>query len=206
VSQHSKRSTTPPETPSDRAGETTGSARRRQVVFLVLFVLILAGGFTLLSLNWVNDHVIEPFTTGVAWAGGATLDLIGQNVVRQGTVLRNARFAVNIENGCNGVETLLIFLAAVLAFPARWRWRLAGLALGSVAIQVVNLVRVVALFLTGAYLPDLFDTSHTVIWQTLVILSGVALWILWANRATAEATTGARAAAGGPSEGPEDGA
>jgi len=159
------------------------SPRRRQIVFLVLFVVILAGSFTLLSVHWVNDHVVEPFTAGVAWASGVALDGLGQGVVRQGTVLRNARFAVNIENGCNGIETMLIFLAAVLAFPASWRWRIAGLAFGVVAIQVVNLVRVVALFLTGAYLPGFFDTSHTVIWQTLVILSGVALWILWANRA-----------------------
>jgi exosortase/archaeosortase family protein len=51
-----------------------------------------------------------------------------------------------------------------------------------IAIQVVNLVRVVALFLTGAYLPKFFDSSHTVVWQTIVILFGVLLWIFWANR------------------------
>lgn len=161
---------------------TPPSARRRQVVFLVLFAAILAGGFTLLSLNWVNDHAVEPFTAGVARASGAALELLGQDVEREGTVLRSPRFAVNIENGCNGVETMIIFMAAVLAFPAAWRARLAGLLLGLVAIQAVNLVRVVALFLTGAYLPSLFDTSHTVIWQTLVILSGVLLWLVWASR------------------------
>jgi hypothetical protein len=46
---------------------------------------------------------------------------------------------------------------------------------------------VVALFLTGAYLPDLFDASHTVIWQTVVILSGVGLWIVWASRSARRA-------------------
>jgi exosortase H (IPTLxxWG-CTERM-specific) len=158
------------------------SARRRQVLFLVLFAVILAGGFTVLSVNWVNDHVVVPFTAGVAQASGVALELLGQDVEREGTVIRNERFAVNIENGCNGVETMIIFMAAVLAFPASWRARLAGLGLGLVAIQGVNLVRVVALFLTGAYLPSLFDTSHTVIWQTLVILSGVLLWLLWASR------------------------
>jgi exosortase H (IPTLxxWG-CTERM-specific) len=163
----------PPEAPS---------ARRRQVLFLVLFAVILAGGFTVLSVNWVNDHVVVPFTAGVAQASGVALELLGQDVEREGTVIRNERFAVNIENGCNGVETMIIFMAAVLAFPASWRARLAGLGLGLVAIQGVNLVRVVALFLTGAYLPSLFDTSHTVIWQTLVILSGVLLWLLWASR------------------------
>lgn len=158
------------------------SPRRRQVIFLVVFALLLAGGFSLLSLHWVNDHVVEPFTAGVAVVSGVALDLLGQDVTREGTVIRSPRFAVNIENGCNGVETMLIFVSAVLAFPASWRARLAGLGLGLVAIQGINLVRVVALFLTGAYAPSFFDASHTVIWQTLVILSGVLLWLLWASR------------------------
>jgi exosortase H (IPTLxxWG-CTERM-specific) len=155
---------------------------RREIVFLTLFLVLLGGSFTLISVNWVNDHVIEPFTAGIAQVSGAVLDLIGQNVTMQGTVIRNSRFAVNIRNGCNGVEAMLIFLAAVLAFPASWRSRLLGLGLGILVIQVVNLIRVVALFLTGIYFPKLFDASHTVVWQTLVILSGVLLWIFWANR------------------------
>ena len=48
--------------------------------------------------------------------------------------------------------------------------------------EIVNLLRVVALFLTGAYFPRLFDASHTVVWQTVVILAGVLLWIYWASR------------------------
>lgn len=160
---------------------------RREIQFLVLFVVLLGGGFTLISLNWVNDHVIEPFTSGIAGASGTVLGAIGQPVIREGTILRNARFAVNIRNGCNGVEAMLIFLAAVLAFPASWKSRLAGLGLGILAIQAVNLVRVVALFLTGVYFPRIFDTSHTVIWQTIVILFGVMLWIFWANRFAAPA-------------------
>ncbi len=157
-------------------------AHRQEVTFLAVFVLILGGGFTLLSVNAVNDRVVEPFTAGVARASGAALELIGQDVRMQDTVIRGPRFAVNIENGCNGVETMLIFSAAVLAFPASWKARAAGLVLGLVAIQAVNLVRVVALFLTGAYLPRFFDSSHTVVWQTVVILFGVLLWIFWAHR------------------------
>jgi exosortase H (IPTLxxWG-CTERM-specific) len=162
---------------------------RRELTFLVLFVVLLGGSFTLISINWVNDHVIEPFTGGIAKVSGATLDLLGQDVRMQGTIIRGQRFAVNIRNGCNGVEAMLIFLAAVLAFPAPWRARLLGLALGVVAIQAVNLVRVVALYLTGAYFPSWFDASHTVVWQTVVILFSVLLWILWANRLAAPRET-----------------
>lgn len=174
----------PNQAPQAHDGEPVSFWRRnrKEIQFLVLFVVLLGAGFTLISVHWVNDHVIEPFTGGIARASGAALNLLGQNVTMQGTVIRNSRFAVNIRNGCNGVEAMLIFLAAVLAFPASWKSRLAGLGLGILAIQLVNLIRVVALFLTGIYFPKIFDTSHTVIWQTIVILFGVVLWIFWANR------------------------
>ncbi len=165
---------------SSRAG--FWRAHRQEILFLTVFILILGGGFTLLSINAVNDHVIEPFTASVAKASGVMLNLIGQGIEMQGTVIRNSRFAVNIRNGCNGVETMIIFLAAVFAFPASWKSRASGLVLGLFAIQLINLVRVVALFLTGAYFPSFFDSSHTVVWQTIVILFGVFLWIFWANR------------------------
>lgn len=177
----SKKRETPPPAPSLSIG-SAWQRNRREIMFLLIFAVLLGGGFTLISLNQVNDHMIEPFTAGIARVSGVVLDLIGQDVTMQGTIIRSPRFAVNIRNGCNGVEAMLIFLAAVLAFPAPWRSRIAGLVLGILAIQVVNLIRVVALFLTGAYFPKIFDTSHTVIWQTVVILFGVLLWIFWANR------------------------
>ena len=179
-----------PDMAADKKSKTKGAAdsptgwraHRREITFLVVFLLLLAGSFTLLAWTPVNDGFVVPFTAGVAKVSGWMLDLIGQDVEMSGTVIRSPRFAVNIENGCNGVETMLIFLSAVLAFPAPWKARVAGAVLGVLAIQLVNLVRVVALFLTGAYFPDFFDASHTVVWQTVVILFGVLLWIFWADR------------------------
>jgi len=176
----------PPAGGGGTGGAPSGSSflrrNRREITFLALFVVLLGGSFTLISLNWINDHGIEPFTAGIARLSGAVLNLFGQHVALRGTVIQGPHFAVNIRNGCNGVEAMLIFLSAVLAFPASWRSRFAGLALGILAIQAINLVRVVSLYLTGAYLPRFFDASHTVIWQSVVILCGVLLWVFWANR------------------------
>jgi exosortase H (IPTLxxWG-CTERM-specific) len=157
---------------------------RRELTFVGLFVSILSVSFAVLSLDQVNDGFVEPFTGGVASASGIALRLLGQDIKKTGTVLALAdrSFAVNIRNGCNGIETMVIFLAAVVAFPAPWKARAIGLVLGCVAIQGINLVRVVALFFTGAYFPKFFDSSHTVVWQTIVIAFGVFLWIFWADR------------------------
>jgi exosortase H (IPTLxxWG-CTERM-specific) len=170
--------------PSTDAATTPAGWRAytQEIRFLLVFLVLLVAGFLVIAWKPVNDQVIEPFTAGIARVSGVTLNLLGQDVTLDGTRIRNARFGVNIRNGCNGVETMIIFVSAVLAFPAPWRSRGIGLGLGILAIQLVNLVRVVALFLTGAYFPSLFESSHTVIWQSVVILCGILLWIYWAHR------------------------
>ena len=166
--------------PPDRP--TGWRSYRREIQFLVLFVLLLGGGFTLVAWQPVNDHLVEPFTAAIARVSASILGLLGQETVMNGTRVYGKSFAVDIENGCNGIEALIIFLSATLSFPAPWKARVTGLVLGAIGIQVVNLIRVVALFLTGVYFPSFFDSSHTVVWQTVVILFAVLLWIFWAQR------------------------
>ena len=158
------------------------AANRRSLGFLARFLGLLVGFYFLVASRPVNDAVIVPFTAGIARASAVVLDAIGEAVSVDGTAIRSTRFSVNIENGCNGVETALLFASAVLAFPAPWRNRVLGLVLGFAAIQAVNLVRVVSLFWIGAHKPELFSSSHTVLWQTIVVVFGVLLFLLWASR------------------------
>ncbi len=159
------------------------SPNRRSVFFLLRFLALLVAFYFVIASHPVNDAVIVPFTAGVARASAAVLAALGEKVSVAGTEIRSSLFAVNIENGCNGVETALLFGSAVLAFPAPWPWRLVGLAAGFGAIQAVNLVRVVSLFWIGAHRPTLFSSSHTVLWQSIVVLCGVLLFLAWASRA-----------------------
>lgn len=155
---------------------------RREILFLVKFLGLLALFFLVVAPRPMNDAVVEPFTAAVAHAGGFACRLFGEKTVMVGTTIASPRFSVNIRNGCNGLETIFIFTAAVLAFPARWKVRLLGLAGGFVAIQLINLVRIVSLFYIGIFWPKLFEQSHIVVWQGIVILFGVVLWIVWADR------------------------
>ena len=54
--------------------------------------------------------------------------------------------AIQIAPGCNGVEAMIILLAAVLAFPSPWFYKLKGLFWGFLAIQSLNTVRIISLF------------------------------------------------------------
>jgi exosortase H (IPTLxxWG-CTERM-specific) len=159
------------------------SHRRESLAFLARFGVLLVLFYVAVALRPVNDAVVVPFTAAIARVSGAILNALGEPAAVAGTQIRSPAFAVQIENGCNGLETVLLFAAAVLSFPAPWKRRLAGLLLGFAAIELVNLVRVISLFWIGVHRPALFSASHTVLWQSLLVLFGVLLFLSWAARA-----------------------
>lgn len=114
-------------------------------------------------------------------ASTAILGAFGEPAASSGTRITSPAFTVDVKNGCNGVEAMLILFAAVLAFPAPWRSRLAALVAGTVALQALNLVRVVSLFWLGVHHRDVFEMFHTAVWQTLLILVAVGLFVLWSR-------------------------
>lgn len=158
---------------------------RPEIRFIVVFLVILGTSFTVVALRPVNDGLVLPYTSWIARLSGSVLSALGEDITVSGCDLRSPRFAVTIYNGCNGLITSLVFASAVLAFPSTWRAKGVGLGLGLLAIQIVNLVRIISLYFIGAAAPRLFNTAHIVVWQSLVILAGVVLWILWARWAVA---------------------
>jgi exosortase H (IPTLxxWG-CTERM-specific) len=157
------------------------TARRRSLLFVGRFVGLLIIFYLAVASHPGNDKVIVPFTALIARISATLLQWLGEAVTVNGTEIRSSSFAVQIQNGCNGVETALLFCSAVLAFPAPWKRRAAGLILGFAAIELLNLIRVVSLFWIGAHYPRFFSESHTVIWQSLVVLCGVLLFLVWAK-------------------------
>jgi exosortase H (IPTLxxWG-CTERM-specific) len=156
--------------------------QRTQVLFLVKFFAVLIGAYLLIAWNPVNDRAIVPLTGGIAKVSGSILQAMGENVRVAGTTITSSRFGVNINNGCNGVEAMLILLASIVAFPASMKARVVGLLLGAVVVQVLNFIRIITLYLLGAYQPRLFDLFHTAIWQIVIILAAIGFFLVWSAR------------------------
>lgn len=148
---------------------------------LIIFFTVLLGLFTIELLDPVQVWVIEPFTAGIAYVSAFILQLFDSTVHAQGIVIANqlTGHAVSIQPGCNGVEAMICLTAAILATPATWRQRLFGLFIGFIAIQALNIVRVISLFYLLQWNETWFLWAHLYLWQALIILDGLIVYLIW---------------------------
>mgnify|MGYP001820500844 CR=1 FL=1 len=149
--------------------------------FFILFTVLLVGLFTLEILQPAEKYVILPFTSVIADVSVWIIQLFDDNVMSISNVIRDKTtgFGVRIERGCNGVEALIILFAAIFAFPAPIKNKLIGFAIGFVAIQGLNLVRIVSLFYLGQWNQVAFEWFHLYLWQALIILDALVVWLVW---------------------------
>ncbi len=148
--------------------------------FLFSFLLILGGLFAL-ELTPPGQTLVRPWTDWLAGFGASLIAPFDRTVVSYGNTIHNQAngFGVAIEAGCNAVEACIVLAAAMLAFPAPWRHKLLGLLLGMVIVQAVNILRIISLFYLGQWRMDAFEFAHLYLWQGLIMLDVLVVWLIW---------------------------
>ena len=125
--------------------------------------------------------VILAFT---ARATGFFLNLLGCGAAVSGVSVSSSDFSVDIGTGCTGLVPIMIFICAVLAYPAKIKAKAIGIPLGIFCLYSLNILRTVSLFFIGAHFYTFFDIAHLLVWQSLMILSAIVLWLFWVGRMT----------------------
>lgn len=156
--------------------------RRPQLLFIAKFFGLLILFYLAVAPEPVDRTVIAPATRGITAAAAGMLKVAGQQVQRNGTVIHGSTFAVDIKNGCNGIEAVVFLCAAILAFPAAWRDRGLGLLASIAIIEVLNIIRIAVLYLIGVYDRPLFDMFHLGVWQSIIFGAAVMIFLVWTRR------------------------
>lgn len=163
--------------------ESSGTAARSAPLrFCLSFGGIVIVLFALLFVPALEDTIVTPFMSVTAALAARVLKLLGEAVVRNDlTLVPASGAAITIAHGCDVTYEWILFVAAIVAFPASWRSRGLGLLVGLPSIFVLNLVRVVTLFYLASRESPLFEFIHVYVWQTLFIAFVFGVWALWAR-------------------------
>ncbi|MCB1979433.1 MAG: exosortase H [Burkholderiaceae bacterium] len=151
------------------------------VRFLGIFGVSLLVLFRIDMLDSVQRTVIAPWSDWLAVVSGLLMTPFDSDVMHSGRLLysKSTGFAVSIEAGCNGIEAAIVLLAGVLAFPATWAQKAWGFIAGFGTIQVANLLRIISLYYLGRWNMEWFEFAHLYLWQALIMLDVLVVWLLW---------------------------
>lgn len=166
--------------------------------FLAIFLLVLLALFLAELTPPAQIWIVLPWTGFLASASAFLVHLFDSNVLAHENVLQHlgTGSGIAIEAGCNGVEACIMLAAAILAYPSSLRNKVAGLLLGSLAIQALNLVRIISLFYLVGWNAAAFEFAHLYLWQALIMLDVILVWLVWLRWVTrGEFRTGASAPA-----------
>ncbi len=169
--------------PKYRSGSAPGRPSRLSGLRLALVAAtgIAIGIAIYAAVTWI-DGLDMALREATANSSRLLLRGLGWGVSLDGTtlVVPSARLLVSTE--CTSLGATAFLWGALLAFPAPWSGKGLGLLVGAAALFVVNAVRVVTLVYVSAYAPAWLDVAHLLVWQTLMVVLALALFLLWTQR------------------------
>jgi len=153
-----------------------GAAWGRVALFVIVYAFLQAGALALYGSRfepwWIDLMTVRP--------AAALLGLLApaDGVVASGSALVWPGGRLNVRSGCDGLELMTLFVAAVLVAPVGWIRGAIALVAGCLGIWVLNQMRIVALYGAFRHHRDWFDTIHTV-GAPLLLVALVAAFYAW---------------------------
>ena len=156
------------------------------VKFLVTYVVLMGLFVLLIGLEPVKKivDINGLYTTMVVHLSHLALKPFGIVQGIHGSVITLKGLALDVRFGCNGLEAFLIYTVAILSFPAGITKKMIGITGGFIILQVLNIIRIAGLGLSGIYLRQYFYYIHIYVAQGIMIALALMCFLLWLNYAT----------------------
>jgi exosortase family protein XrtM len=174
-----------------RQGVTQRRGRfHNEFTFALLFLTIFAVLSSLYAM--ARDTAIERLLidTLTVKPSAVLITLFSPNepVTAQGPRLVSPFARLSILNGCEGIETMLLLIAAVLAYAAPWRKKLLGVTMGTLLIYTLNQARIVLLYYAFRHDRELFHLLHGYVLPLILVASAGLFFLWWLGRRAPDGT------------------
>jgi exosortase H (IPTLxxWG-CTERM-specific) len=159
----------------------------RPVRFLIVFAVAAFVQFAILLAPWTRP-AIDGFSRALVQASAAVIHFFGGQALVSNMIMQSpvSGFSIEMKDGCNGVNVMILLWSAILAFPVSRSAKLAGLLAGALAIHGLNFFRFISLFYLGQYRMSWFEFAHLYLWETLIMLDALIVFGIWVRRSSAE--------------------
>ncbi|MBI89334.1 MAG: hypothetical protein CMG60_04530 [Candidatus Marinimicrobia bacterium] len=149
--------------------------------FIITAFLLFIGWRLLYDLLLLPDGRIDYFMsiTGVQLAS-YILIFLGWEIETSGRLIAQAGSrAVEILNGCNGLQVLGLFSGFIFAYPGNNLKRIYVMLFGMLILYFSNVIRIIFFVFVNAQYPDYWDISHSIITHLFTYPIILLIWYWW---------------------------
>jgi len=153
-------------------------------IFLGLMILFYYVFYVNIYENFLEQYI----THTNAVIGSTLINIFGYGTAVDGALIQGD-FIMNVKRGCDAIEPIGLASAIILAYPTVIKNKLRGVLVGVGVLLLINLVRIVTLYMTGIHFPKFFEMMHLEVWQFIFIILAVLysiLWIRWDGKKIAQ--------------------
>jgi exosortase family protein XrtF len=160
------------------------------LLFLGKFIGIYLAGNLLYGIYITAYHPRpDPVTHVVSEQTAVALTVCGWEVTsidnkRKPTtqLIYNNKAILAVYEGCNGINTIIIFVAFIIAFGPLTRTTAWFLPMGIAIIHITNLFRIGLLFFVAEFMPQFMYFTHKYLFTAILYIVIFLLWIVWVKK------------------------
>ena len=127
--------------------------------------------------HWVSSH-----TAAILISCGYPVSTYDYKEIPTTSLLYRGKAVLAVYEGCNGLNTAIIFVAFVISFGPVCRAWLWFIPLGLLIIHLMNLGRITLLFFVAAYMPDAMYFTHKYLFTAFLYGVIFLLWVWWVKK------------------------
>jgi exosortase family protein XrtF len=157
------------------------------ILFLLKFVGIYVIGNIIYGLFITSfSPAPDPVTHQVSVQAASILRMLDYDLIvldhqnkPTTSLVCNNKAVISIYEGCNGLNTAIVFVAFIVAFGPLNKSTAWFISVGLLIIHFTNLVRIVLLFLVSNQMPKYLYFTHKYLFTAIIYMVIFALWIIW---------------------------
>lgn len=160
------------------------------ILFLVRFIgLYLAGnllyGWYITSYEPRPDpvtHAVSSYTVDILGICGYAASIYDYEALPTTAITYEGDVVIAVYEGCNGINTAIIFVAFILAFgPVSYAW-FWFIPAGLLIIHLMNLLRITLLFFVAKDMPHIMYFTHKYLFTAFLYGVVFLLWMWWVKQ------------------------
>lgn len=165
----------------------------KQYLPLIFFLLRFLGSYIVLILlyNWYLNQYLpfrqpDPFTELSSNLSAKGFNLLGFNAhsIHYGNenfmrLWVDGKYASIVNEGCNAVSVLIIFVAFILAFYTTFKQTITYILISLFVLFVMNISRIILLTYIYRFHKEYSKMSHDYLFPLIIYGSVIILWIVW---------------------------